>query len=131
MKALNINAKRTGFPITINGVELFFDASLEGIERYESKITEAQAMIADIPDTGNVVEDKKTVVRMSFDSIFGDGTFDNLYQVLPDITALQTVFFDVVKGIDERTAEYIKEYNQQSDELLEMYQDKKSEIEGQ
>lgn len=104
--AIQIEIKKTGFPVKIGEVELWFNASLENLRRFvnidelaKKKLSEVQKKVKlpDEIDTNNL--DKKTVdaaldlhkefIAIQYDLIFGEGTFKKLYKKYPDISALK------------------------------------------
>ncbi len=106
---VDIDIQRTGFPIKLGTVELWFDSSLENLRKFfnveeiaQEKLKDAQekAQTLHFPDeinaetldvdTVNAAFDvNKTFIGAQYDIIFGDGTFEKLYKVYPDIMALE------------------------------------------
>ncbi|MCR6116634.1 hypothetical protein HXA31_20105 [Salipaludibacillus agaradhaerens] len=129
MSGVKIDIKRTGFPVKIGDVELWFDSSLENLRRFfnvdeiaQEKLKEAQEKAKHIhfPDDVNVENiDVKTVdaafdvnkefIAAQYDIIFGDGTFKKVYKKYPDIIALEdaldVVGVSIAKRIEELEAE--------------------------
>jgi protein involved in ribonucleotide reduction len=129
MSGVKIDIKRTGFPVKIGDIELWFDSSLENLRRFfnadeiaQEKLKEAQEKAKHIhfPDDVNVENiDVKTVdaafdvnkefIAVQFDIIFGDGTFKKIYKKYPDIIALEdaldVVGVSIAKRIEELEAE--------------------------
>ena len=112
---LNIDIQRTGIPIKIAGIEFFFDASLESVENYHLQYDEIIKSIEELPETENVLE---------------NGAFKKLYKKVPDVIALRTVFFEVVRGIDEYTESFLQKYQDESEGLLALYRDKQANFRG-
>lgn len=127
---LNIDIQRTGIPIKIAGIEFFFDASLESVENYHLQYDEIIKSIEELPETENVLEDTKKALEKSFDAVLGNGAFKKLYKKVPDVIALRTVFFEVVRGIDEYTESFLQKYQNESEELLALYRDKQANFRG-
>ena len=111
-EAVSIDIQRTGFPIKLGTVELWFDTSYENLltflkveELAQEKLREAQekSLTLEFPDeinaetldakTINAVnmafDVNKTFIGAQYDIIFEDGTFDQLYKAHPDIAALE------------------------------------------
>jgi protein involved in ribonucleotide reduction len=129
MSGVKIDIKRTGFPVKIGDVELWFDSSLENLRRFfnvdeiaQEKLKEAQEKAKHIhfPNDVNVENiDVKTVdaafdvnkefIAAQYDIIFGDGTFKKVYKKYPDIIALEdaldVVGVSIAKRIEELEAE--------------------------
>lgn len=125
---INIDIERTGIPIKIAGIEFFFDASLEGVENYHIRYDEIIKSIEEMPETENVLQDTKEALEKSFDAVLGQGSFAKLYKKVPDVIALRTVFFEVVKGIDEHTEQLIEKYQGESQQLINLYKEKQASI---
>lgn len=125
---INIDVKRTGIPIKVEGIEFFFDSSLEGVEKYNIRYDEIIQSIEDMPETENPLEDMKKTLKQSFDAVLGEGTFKKLYTKVPDVIALKTVFFEIVKGIDEHVEEMLEKYQDESKDLLKLYREKQASI---
>lgn len=109
VEVVEIDIQRTGFPIKLGSVELWFNTSYENLltflnveELAQEKLEEAQktALTLHFPDEVNVetldadmitaaFDVNKTFIGAQYDIIFGDGTFDQLYKTYPDIAALE------------------------------------------
>jgi len=111
-EVVSIDIQRSGFPIKLGKIELWFDTSYENLltffkveELAQEKLKEAQekAQSLQFPDEINIetLDEKtmntvntafdinKTYIGAQYDIIFGDGTFDKLYEAHPDIAALE------------------------------------------
>lgn len=108
MSEIKIELKRTGFPVKIGEVELWFDTSQESLMRFYDLEEEIQRRLVQYEldvvtaNIGNKIERdgvtkevvagaielEKKKVEIQYDLIFGDGTFDKLYKVYPDFHAL-------------------------------------------
>lgn len=140
---LNIDIKRTGFPVMVEGVELFFDASIENLRRFfdvealaQEKLKEAQEKARHIhfPEVVEDIEDvevetvdaaidvNKEFIAAQYDIIFGDGAFKKVYAKHPDVMALESALvpigIGISKKIDEMEAERRKEVESKKDEYL-------------
>lgn len=141
---INIPIKRTGFPVKIGEVELWFDSSIENVRNFlnieevaEEKLKKVRekAKHVHFPQEINdeTIEDVKVedidtafdanreFIAIQYDLIFGDGTFKKLYKAIPDIIALDEVLEVVGNSIAERL-------EQQNEEITERYNDTRSEI---
>lgn len=135
---IQIDIERTGFPVKIGTVELWFDSSLENLRRFinvdelaQQKLREAQEKAQHIHFPAEIdVEtvqnlDEKTIdaafdlnkefIAAQYDIIFGDGTFKKLYKVYPDIIALEKAL-DIV-GV--AIAQKIEEQEEERQKLVE------------
>lgn len=135
---IQIDIERTGFPVKIGTVELWFDSSLENLRRFinvdelaQQKLKESQEKAQHIHFPAEIdVEtvqnlDKKTIdaafdlnkefIAAQYDIIFGNGTFKKLYKVYPDIIALEKAL-DIV-GV--AIAQKIEEQEEERQKLVE------------
>lgn len=124
MKELIINVERTGFPIKIQGIEFFFDTSVEGLENYEQNYLKAIDSIENMKETGNALADRKKVLKEAYDIILGVGSFEKIYKKISDVIALTNAFFLIVEEISKRTEELVKEQMDKTDSLVEEYEQK-------
>lgn len=142
---IQIDIERTGFPVKIGTVELWFDSSLENLRRFfnveelaQQKLKEAQEKARHIhfPEEIDVetVEnlDEKTIdaafdvnkefIAAQYDIVFGDGTFKKLYKVYPDIIALEKALdiagVAIAQKIEEMEEEREKKVEQKKMEYL-------------
>ena len=149
MAELKFDIQRTGFPVKIGSLELWFDSSLENLRRFfdveelaQEKLKEAQekAMHIHFPDDVGVENvDTKTVdaaldvhrefVAAQYDIIFGDGVFRKIYEQYPDIMALEQALDPlgeaIAKRIEEQEAERSKQVEARKKEYLEKKRKKK------
>lgn len=126
VKRIEIDVKRTGFPVSVGEVELYFDSSIESLRKFltldeqiDKKTAELQDVIKDMPDMSNPQAlakdyDKAQIVlqkqaELSWDITFGEGTFNKLYEKYPDIWALSEAFDAVGEAIGKRIEEMAEE----------------------
>jgi len=128
---VNIKVERTGFPVMIGEVELWFDSSLENIEKFtkieklalkELKKVQKKFKAMELPqkvedldklkeeDTQNVLELTKDFIAIQYELIFGKGSFDKVYKKYPDMFALE-------KAIKEASNYIAKEIEKAGDQL--------------
>lgn len=140
---IQIDIERTGFPVKIGTVELWFDSSLENLRRFinveelaQQKLKEAQEKAKHIhfPDEIDIETvknlDEKTIdaaidlnkefIAAQYDIIFGDGTFKKLYKVYPDIIALE-------KALDIVGVAIAQKIEEQEEERQKLVEQKKAE----
>lgn len=149
MSEIKIDIKRTGFPVKIGSLELWFDSSLENLRRFfdveelaQEKLKEAQEKAKHIhfPDDAEIENvDTKTVdaaldvhkefIAAQYDIIFGDETFKKIYEQYPDIMALEQTLDPlgeaIAKRIEEQEAERTKQVEARKKEYLEKKRKKK------
>ncbi|MEW8974110.1 MAG: hypothetical protein AB2375_07935 [Tissierellaceae bacterium] len=147
---IKIDIQRTGFPVKIGDLELWFDSSLENLRTFfnieevaQEKLKEAQAKAKHIhfPDDIEEVEDidVKTVdaafdvtkewIATQYDIIFGDGAFKKIYKQYPDIIALENALdpigIAIANRIEELESERVKEFDKKKKEYLKKKAKKK------
>lgn len=146
---LNFDVQRTGFPVRIGKIELFFDSSIENLRRFfdieelaQEKLKEAQEKAKHIhfPDKidAETVKnmDTKTVdaaldlnrefIAIQYDIIFGNGVFKKIYKEYPDILALEKMLDPIGKAITKRIEEMESERTQEVEEKKSEYLNKKA-----
>lgn len=122
-KELNIDIQRTGFPVKVGTVKLWFDSSLENLRNFfnvdeiaQEKLKEAQEKAKHIhfpADTDNIENiDVKTInaafdvnkefIAAQYDIVFGDGAFKKIYDKHPDILALEQALEPLCTAISQR-----------------------------
>lgn len=126
-----IDIQRTGFPVKIGNIELWFDSSLENLRNFfnmeeivQQKLKESQEKARHIHfpaeiNEGNIheidvrsvdaaLDVNKEAIAAQYDILFGDGTFKKIYKKHPDIAALERALEVVGVAIAKRIAELEK-----------------------
>jgi|SRR5690625_576017 len=147
---VKVDIQRTGFPVTIGTLELWFDSSIENLRRFfnvdeiaQERLKEAQEKAKHIhfPLEVNVETidniDVKTVdaafdvnkefIAAQYDIIFGDGTFKKIYQQYPDILALEQALDPLGAAIAERIGEMEEERTEKIEAKKNEYLKKKAQ----
>lgn len=145
---VNIDIKRTGFPVKIGALELFFDASLENLRRFfdveeiaKEKLKEAQEKAKHIhfPEVVENIEDveieavdaaldvNKEFIAAQYDVIFGDGTFKKIYKEYPDVIALEQALEPIGIAIAKKIEEMEHERKQVVESKKDAYLKKKAQ----
>ncbi len=129
---VKIDIKRTGFPVKLGDLELFFDSSIENLRRFfsieelaQKKLQEAQKKAqhihfpeevtaenikeVDIKTVDAALDLNKELIAIQYDIIFGDGTFRMIYTKYPDIMALEEALEPLGIAIAERIEQQEKE----------------------
>lgn len=152
---VNINIERTGFPVKVGSVELWFDSSVENLRNFfdadelareKLKIAEEKAKHIHFPadmedyelddftddDIKNVdaaIDLKSEFIATQYDIIFGDGKFKEIYEVYPDVLALEQALeplsIAIAKKIEEQEEERSKEVEKTKQEYLNKKKQKK------
>lgn len=133
---INIDIKRTGFPVKVEGVEFFFDASFENLRRFfnieeitKEKVKKAQEKAQHIhfPEVIESIDDIEVetydasfdvyneFVAAQYDILFGDGSFKRIYEKCPDVLALDqalTIIGDLigekVEALEAERSEHVE-----------------------
>lgn len=152
MTEIKIDIQRTGFPVKIGTIELWFDSSLENLRNFinvekiaEKKLEEAKEKAKHIhfpteitqenfhevneKDIDDALNLNNEFVAAQYDIIFGDGTFKKVYKKYPDIIALEKaldpVGVAIAKRIEEMEFERTKEVENTKKEYLSKKASKK------
>ncbi|HEP1531950.1 TPA: hypothetical protein ACISQB_000294 [Streptococcus pyogenes] len=144
MSVINIDLKRTGFPVKIGVVELWFDTSQERLleffdieaeiarrlSEYEKQIIEAN-LGKKIEEEGVTKEIAKGALdleakylEINYDLLFGEGTFNKLYEVYPDKEALENTLEVVSREIEQKLDELKAERQKVVEEKVKKYKKK-------
>ena len=127
---VDIQIKRSGFPVVIGGHEFWFDLRAEKVkeyaeieERVNKRLNEIQKEIVDkavlngdkvnVDNFDGALELSKETCKLNYDLTFGEGTFDTLYKDFPDVQALFNAWFEVQAYIEVKL-EQIKEENEKA-----------------
>lgn len=143
---IKIDVERSGFPVTIGEVELWFDSSIENLKNFMNIEEVARKRLNEISEKAehihfpeeltlenqDEIDDEdieevfgmhKEFVAIQYDIMFGDGAFKKLYEVYEDIHALERILESVGQAVAERIDEEIEirenEYKNQRSDLLE------------
>lgn len=149
---ININIKRSGFPVKIGEFEFWFDTSNEEMQhfinidqivndRYNAYLAEISERSAkgEFDDAkkgeiteeviGQAIELERKQVEIKYDALFGDGTFAKLYAKYPDYLALDDALnqVDILIGeeLKKITEERAKKVNERTSQYLQKAEKKK------
>ncbi|MFM0878434.1 hypothetical protein [Streptococcus suis] len=121
---ISVDVVRSGFPVSIGPVELWFDTSDEFLVTFFDLEQEAKKRLAEFEKS--IVEanlDKKSeegitkdtllgaidlekkLLEIQYDLLFGDGTFEKLYVEFPDHQALDLTLEKVAALIEAKLSE--------------------------
>lgn len=152
---IQIDIKRTGFPVKIGTVELWFDSSLENLRNFfnvdeiaQKKLKKAQEKAEhihfpigienysieefedkDIEKIDAAFDVNKEFIAAQYDILFGEGTFKKVYTEYPDVWALDKALVplgeEITKRIEEQEKEREQELDQVENEILEKKKQKR------
>ncbi|AAU85094.1 hypothetical protein BCBBV1cgp47 [Bacillus phage BCASJ1c] len=143
---LKIDIQRTGFPVKVGAVEMWFDSSLENLRRFfnvdeiaQEKLKEAQEKAKhihfpeepteenlDVETIDAAFDVNKEFIAAQYDIIFGDGAFKKIYKKYPDIIALENALDIVGVAIAQRIEELEAERSEKSEAKKAEYLNKKA-----
>lgn len=152
MSEIKIDIERSGFPVRIGEIELWFDMSIENMvnffdieEKLKERLKKAEEKMKGVELPGEVEPDdigkldrhiidsvfdyNKEFVKAQYDIIFGDGTFDKIYKKYPDIAQLERIInvlgVEIAKKIEEEEKERSKLVEKRKNEYLNKKAQKK------
>jgi len=143
---IKIDIQKTGFPVKIGTVELFFDSSIENLRRFfnvdeiaQEKLKEAQEKAKhihfpedmdidniDVKTVDAALDVNKEFIAAQYDIIFGDDTFKKIYKKYPDILALEQALDVIGVNIANRIEELEGERNTKVESKKVEYLNKKA-----
>ncbi|HHT7829531.1 TPA: hypothetical protein ACT2H6_001843 [Streptococcus suis] len=121
---ISVDVVRSGFPVSIGPVELWFDTSDEFLVTFFDLEQKAQKRLAEFEKSiveanlDNSLEEgitkdtllgaidlEKKLLEIQYDLLFGDGTFKKLYAEFPDHQALDLTLEKVATLIEAKLSE--------------------------
>ncbi|HEM5354839.1 TPA: hypothetical protein U1397_000183 [Streptococcus suis] len=121
---ISVDVVRSGFPVSIGPVELWFDTSDEFLVTFFDLEQEAQKRLAEFEKSiveanldkkleEGITKDtllgaidlEKKLLEIQYDLLFGDGTFEKLYAEFPDHQALDLTLEKVAALIEAKLSE--------------------------
>lgn len=121
---ISVDVVRSGFPVSIGPVELWFDTSDEFLVTFFDLEQEAKKRLAEFEKSiveanlDNSLEEgitkdtllgaidlEKKLLEIQYDLLFGDGTFNKLYAEFPDHQALDLTLEKVATLIEAKLSE--------------------------
>lgn len=149
MSEIKIDIQRTGFPVKIGTIELWFDSSIENLRNFinveelaEKKLAEAKEKAKHIhfpadltyenvndidPETiDSALDLNNEFIASQYDILFGDGTFKKIYKKYPDIIALENALEPIGLAIAEQIGKMEDERTKQIESAKKDYLTKKA-----
>ncbi|MCG5104451.1 hypothetical protein [Oceanobacillus alkalisoli] len=122
MSGIQIDIKKTGFPVKVGEIELWFDDSMEKLANFldaEKKLQENDLKIAekmkkynnideesmDSATANKIVELKKESISAFYEEAFGEGSFNKIYEKYPDVIELENIVVPIGKAIMDTVLE--------------------------
>lgn len=149
MNEIKIDIQRTGFPVKIGTIELWFDSSLENLRNFinvekiaEEKLEEAKEKAKHIhfpaeitrenfrevneKDIDEALNLNNEFIAAQYDIIFGDGTFKKVYKKYPDIIALEKALEPIGVAVSKRIEKLEFERTKEVEKAKKEYLSKKA-----
>lgn len=145
---IEIDVKKTGFPVKFGDLDLWFDSSYEHLKTFlgmediaQEKLKKAQEkarhvhfpeVIEDVADveveTVNAAFDLKSeFIAIQYDIVFGEGAFKKIYEVYPDILALENAMNPTFNAIASKINEMEDERSREVEAKKKEYLKKKAQ----
>lgn len=147
---IKIDVKRTGFPIKIGNLDLWFDSSIENLKNFfnieqitQDRLKKARKKAEHVhfPDDineENVLEIEENTINAAFDVhkefiaiqydiLFGDGAFKKIYDEYPDIIALEGLLKPLGEAIAQKIEEQEQERKSEVEKIKNEYLKKKAQ----
>ncbi|GGP16227.1 hypothetical protein [Oceanobacillus neutriphilus] len=143
MSDIQIDIQRTGFPVKVGEIDLWFDSSHENLVHFfklaeqvqkESEKSIEEMKNIEMPEdylndlSGahqegmKFIDYQKKQTAIEYDLMFGKGTFKKLYEKYPDYVSLQNALRAINEAIQERIVqqeeERAKEVDAKTEEVL-------------
>lgn len=86
--AIKIQTKDSYIPIFLGDLEIRFDISddsLTKLRKGASKVQEELDAIKEPEDEEKAMEEMKGVLKRGFDFLYGEGTFEKVYEITPSV----------------------------------------------
>lgn len=86
--AIKIQTKDSYIPIFLGDLEIRFDISddsLTKLRKGASKVQEELDAIKEPEDEEKATEEMKGVLKRGFDFLYGEGTFEKVYEITPSV----------------------------------------------
>lgn len=100
--AIKIQTQQTYIPIQLGDLELKFEVTDDSILALQTELTKVQKEL-DALDRGGSDEEKlnksKLVLKRGFDTFFGEGTFDKVYEMSPSVMIIMEYFKQISEAL--------------------------------
>jgi len=129
---IKIDIKRSGFPVKVGTVELWFDSSIESMKNFfnieevahdklnaaieksehihfPDSIDKSEDLAVAKKNSGAVIDLHKEFIAAQYDILFGDGTFKKIYEEYPDVFALDKALEPIGLAVNDRLVELEEE----------------------
>lgn len=139
--AIKLNVDKPGIPVEFGEVSLLFDTSDENVNRlFELKdgnseeLEELEKQREKIKlDKGNITKEQfeealeltKRTLRVVFDSIFEEGSFDKVYAVYPSVNTIADGFTDIMDELPKEIETHYKRLEKKQANKVAKYRKKK------
>jgi hypothetical protein len=134
MSELQFDIQRTGFPIKIGDIEFHFDVSHEAMREFIEKDQKVREQLQEIGKKSDEIQKsdddeltkadksfelKKEELTLQYDALFGDGSFEKIYNKYPDVRQLEKILIPIDKAVGEAINNWLDEDNKERKKILE------------
>ncbi|GAB3801645.1 hypothetical protein [Virgibacillus kimchii] len=132
-QGLEFDIKKSGFPVKIGKLEFWFDDSHEAMREFIERDNKAQEKLYEIKKKSDEIqasdddeltkadkafELKKEELTIQYDSMFGDGTFEQIYAEYPDIRELEKLLIPIDSAVGEAVTKRLEEDKKERDKVV-------------
>lgn len=98
--AINIQTQKTYIPIQLGDLELRFDVSDDSLVKLRSNITKVEENFNKLTEDNEAgIEQVKNILKEVYDNLFGDGTFEQVYEISPSVLIVTEYFLQIANAI--------------------------------
>jgi len=103
--AIKIQTKQTYVPVILGDLELKFDISDESILKLEKSAGKVKSELEKVKVTSKneeeALEKSKQALKKGYDFLFGEGTFEKVYELSPSVAICAEYFEQIALGLFE------------------------------
>jgi len=103
--AIKIQTKQTYVPVILGDLELKFDISDESILKLEKSAGKIKSELEKVKITSKneeeAFEKSKQALKKGYDFLFGEGTFEKVYELSPSVAICAEYFEQIALGLFE------------------------------
>lgn len=102
--AIRIQTEKTEIPIELGELRFAFSVSDESVKEFSKNAESVQKeleRLAARPDDEKGLELAKEALKKGYDAMFGEGTFEKVYELSPSVLIVMKYFQQIAEGIHE------------------------------
>ena len=100
---IKIQTQETYIPVQLGDLELKFDVSDESVSIFRKEALEIQKeleLVSVSEEYDEALEQTKSVLKKGFDTFFGDGTFEKVYDISPSVVIVMDYFSQITQALE-------------------------------